>query len=915
MIWKWRPKIALTFAAWLGSLLALQAQPSAVQVRSASTQILETRPGNIITASLVVANRGTQPDEFDERLILPPGCEKVAPSEPSFRLDGPGQAVRILAIMVPANMPAGNAIIRYEVQGRRDPSALDRAELSLHVLPVDDLALSVAENTSTIVAGTNYPIHLTLTNHGNSTVAVTLKPRSSLGYAVHFSPASFRLEPGATRELQARTQTDDHLSRKASHAVTFDVTAITADGRTITTSQANVAEVVPVISGDRDIDHRIPLQFTSSALFESHAEPQMQLELSGAGSLDEAGRRQIDFLFRGPDIETTSFFGQRDEYGASYHDETWDVQLGDRIYELSPLTERHAFGRGAGLTYHQGGTAAGAFYLSTRYRQHNTEEIGAFIRRDVTQQLSFQTSFLRKWGGDPSEAWTLPQNIVSVEARFRASKALDLRAEYGVSRTDSGQTDSAYRVEARGELFDQLTYAVEHTRAGPNFQGYDNDTQTTYATLAMPINKRWRAHLSVDRYAGNLALNPERSTVVNRENSWFAGVNYQWKPTTELSLEWQHIKREDILKPAAYDFTEDSLRFGLGQQLGKVTMQSFVDLGTLDNRLTGEGGAFQRYNVFVSYQATPTQSYSAFATYGPSVFSGSEDRSLSAGASAHWQLRPNISANLSYARNQFDSETGHTQDQATANLRYRFSNHDEIALVGRVVHSDAEQGNESAMMVTFTRPFGLAVGRKTSIGSLRGRLRCDGTGVGKVILTAGDAYAVTDAAGEFEFPALKPGNCEVKVIPDSLGSQLTMTTPLPAKVRIRPGETSHLDLIAAPAASLTVRLVRYEFADGTALKTSGALRESGGVGAVDLEISNGRDTWRAQTDRNGTATFERLAAGPWKLRVSDDGLPSSHLLENADRTLTLGAGQAKTASVRLLPRRRTIQLLDSGKIR
>src|SRR6185436_13600930 len=136
--------------------------------------------------------------------------------------------------------------------------------------------------------------------------------------------------------------------------------------------------------------HYLPMQIRLMTLAETDHAPQFQMELSGAGSLDEAGKHRVDFLLRGPDVQNASLFGERDEYGASYHGEHWDVDLGDRVYSLSPLTEKHSLGRGAGVKWHGGATSAGVFYMTSRYRQHNTEELGAFVRQELTPEFSLQ---------------------------------------------------------------------------------------------------------------------------------------------------------------------------------------------------------------------------------------------------------------------------------------------------------------------------------------------------------------------------------------------------------------------------------------------------------------------------------------------------------------------------------------------
>ena len=137
----------------------------------------------------------------------------------------------------------------------------------------------------------------------------------------------------------------------------------------------------------------------------------------------------------------------------------------------------------------------------------NTGELGAFVRRDLTRDFSLQANFMRKTGGTLLAGKVLPQNMVTIESHLRRGKLLDLRLEAGGSRSDNGLTDSAYRVEARGELPGKLSYAIEHAHAGPDFQGYSSNIDTTYATIGKVITPRFRVHASANYYAGNPALN------------------------------------------------------------------------------------------------------------------------------------------------------------------------------------------------------------------------------------------------------------------------------------------------------------------------------------------------------------------------------------------------------------------------
>ena len=907
----------------ISGALALAQQPG-IEVRSPSAKLIETAPGRIVTASVVVVNRGSATDEIAERLTLPPGCQKVAPPDLPFRVEAGGQIVRVLAVLVPANMPAGRFELHYAAQSRRDPSSSGSVDLAIQVAPVDGLELVVEPRPDMVFAGDTYPVKLHVTNRGNSRISVQLAHRSSLGFAVSADAAGFALEAGATRDIVCSVKIRPTFAQHIRHAVTFDITATSASGKKLVASQASVVEVVPLVNGSRDPFHYLPMLVRTMILAETDHAVQFQMELSGAGSLDEAGKHRVDFLFRGPDVQNASLFGERDEYGASYHGEHWDVDIGDRTYSLSPLTEKHSLGRGAGVTWHDRGTAAGCFYMTSRYRQHNTEEIGAFVRQDITPEFTVQGNFLRKTGADTKTADVLPQNIFTLESHYHHKKLLDLSIEAGVSNSDSGVSDFAVRGEAHGELPGKLKYAIEYVHAGPDFHGYYSGTDTTYASLTKAITPQFRLHASLNHYSDNPAFNDVRSSVVNRENSWNAGVDYDLTKQTGLSLEWQHVNREDILKPAAYDFTSDAVRLGVSHDFGKLKLQSVLEIGTLDNTLIGANSAFQRYSLTASWHPNARQIYTLFGSYGPSAFSGSSDKSLGVGVSARWQLRDDLAANVSYGRNQFDGLTGNQQDQALASIRYDFKDKRSLSLVGRWSHTvskaaGSSANDEAAVILTYSIPFNQAVSRKSSIGILQGRL-CDASkgpdsGIARVVLQIGEQFAVTDEKGRFEFPALKPGACELKVVQDSLGPRLAMATPLPMKIRIRPADTVNVELAANPACSVAVCVKRYAFAGGNALAGSGALSEAGGEEGVTIELGNGREKWRAQTDRSGTATFDRLPAGQWTLRVASSDLPPLHTFENPAQTLTLRTGDSRKIALRVLPQRRTLRLLDHGTIR
>ena len=66
------------------------------------------------------------------------------------------------------------------------------------------------------------------------------------------------------------------------------------------------------------------------------------------------------------------------------------------------------------------------------------------------------------------------------------------------------------------------------------------------------------------------------------------------------------------------------------------------------------------------------------------------------------------------------------------------------------------------------------------------------------------------------------------------------------------------------------------------------------------------------TDRKGRFSFDDVRPGQWTLAVHADNLPEYHYLEKDTFEIELAPGDKKELLVRVLPRKRTIQVIEEG---
>jgi hypothetical protein len=93
------------------------------------------------------------------------------------------------------------------------------------------------------------------------------------------------------------------------------------------------------------------------------------------------------------------------------------------------------------------------------------------------------------------------------------------------------------------------------------------------------------------------------------------------------------------------------------------------------------------------------------------------------------------------------------------------------------------------------------------------------------------------------------------------------------------------------------------------------LHDAGGFAGGLVEISNGTEVFRQQTDRRGVVSFSHLRPGKWAFKVYENNLPEFHYVEKPETRIELRAGQSVEIATKVLPRPRSFEMIDQGEIR
>jgi hypothetical protein len=892
--------------------------------------IIEIEPGGTVRASVLVSNHSSREEEFLEDVKLPSDWRVVTPQDPSLTLGAKEQEVRLLVFRVPSSCSAGRYEVTYSVTSKSDYSAMSVAAFSVVVSEEGNLQIVVVDSPEAVIAGEPYEASFTLVNNGNSKARVGLNAKAAPDQAVEIEPSTATFGPGESLALNLGVKTDSRLRQRTRYVITVEAHALDGTAGFASTEKTVWFDAIPRVTGEADVYHRLASEIRLIGRVEE-GKGSFQSEFSGCGSLDETGTKKVGFLLRGPDTQDVGRFGRRDEFWAYYRDDLLSVAIGDRVYSLSPLTQRFFYGRGAELSVHPRNVALGGLYLETRWGEPKERRIGSYLGYSFGDKLRLKGNILLKRDGSGSEQEWGKDWIYSIDAEVRPYRTMSLGLEYGLSYTGDGNRvrGDAYRIESRGQVLNWMKYSFEKVHAGPDYSGYYRDSDQSFSSFAFPIYRRLTGDISYQSSESN--LDPDSiDTDACSGSDLRAAVYYHFTRSTQASFEYGNSRTRDRILPASYDFTEETLRLGVGRTLPGFSVFGYVETGRLEDRLVpSEATAIERYNLSACLRPSDGQTYTLYGRIGNGRFGESPERERSAGISARWCLGNHADFNIDYMLSRTDGPHRRTRDDVFSTATCTLPNGHCLSLRG-FFGQGCDENDDVSVSLAYGIRHGIPVGRKTGTGSLKGRVY-DGEHAGKqplpnVILVLNGASAVTRENGEFIFPAIKPGSYLLQIDQGSIGANRTAAQKLPIAVEMVGGKTAELEIAVVTAASIVGKValsaletgnnpLALDAGAGYAAAVQGGLAGEGGVAGIQIQISDGNETLQQATDQNGAFRFDHIRPGKWILEVHERNLPEFYHPETRELEIDLKPGEEKQVPVRVLPVVRRVRIIDKGEIK
>ncbi len=901
-----------------------------VELRPTGEELVSTEPGMTITSIFRVTNTADQSQQFVMKPVLPDGWTMITAAFP-FQLDGYESDTRIISFVVPEGAQAGKYGIDVTVRGVTDPTATDTSTIYVDVVSTAKLDVRVVSAPRFVVAGEKYTAVFMVTNTSNSEQKISLSYESAQNFPYTADKAELILKAGESSDVTITVVTQKDIRSNFKHSF-FVKAAIEAKGIQIKAEAASYVEVIPTYISGESRYKTVPASISalySGGMDDEVNESAYQFQLTSRGSLDPEQTRQFELSLKGPDmydqIKTNRlFYATHDEYILKYTAPKYKITLGDNSYSLSQLTENSFYSRGAGLDLFFGKLSLGGYYSQSRWQTPQENEAGAYVDYQITDRFKLGLNFLSK------EEGLGYKKMASIDGQFNIVDRTGFELEYSMGQRED-EKDSAFYVNFSSYSKWLAAYA-KYTYSGPDFPGTYNDQDSITANVSVPVSAKLSINANARQDRRNLDKNPLKgSATIDR--FYELGLNYRFVTNTNVSLDARYETNKDDMPFPTSDYNQKTGIITIAQLLGPFTMNLSAEAGREDDKLNENESSVDKISFSASYL---TQAKNSFGLYfyhdNNRDDNGNARKGFTYGASCSYRISEQNSFDIKLEDQKIlESSTG-SRDTYNVAFNLNLLKVHRITIQGRMTeYAETSSQDEKAFMVQYTQVFNMPVGKKDTIGGVKGHIydKETGKGIKGAFIVLDGMTTIADSRGNFRFDSVRTGEHYLDVDMSTVASGRIPIEKMPIKVDVLGGDMSHVEIGITRAVSVSGKVVVYKY-EASQLTTPGETSDEyslGGAGETGvqggstnliaayplanaiIEIKGEKEIKYGVTRPDGSFDFEDLRPGKWTLSVMEDSLPQYHYPEKTDIEYDLAPGDKETAEIRILPRKRTIRMI------
>lgn len=872
------------------------------------TLVRRAEAGERLTVVFPIRNSSVRPRRLETAPLLPP----------SWRLLSGGGPVELAAgttgtVFVQVHVPGAAAPGEYEIGlGIREPGGSRDPEVhTIRVRVATRHAIEVValDAPRLALAGSGYTARFIVRNRGNARARVHVEALEHAGYVATPEWRDAELEAGAAREVTVGVQTSADRPRVLRHLVELHARAARTDRADSAAAVAAASTSVLVIPPN-DVHggarfHELPLEarvLVTPGYGRGGQGTLVTGELSGSGPVADGSATRATFRVRASHDDVN---GRRpdDEYMIAIDHQRAGIRIGDGVYRLSTLTEPGRPGLGTAVRAQVGDLGVHAIAARNRHLEGAPLVVGAGASYRVGAFASAGANVLRRTGADAAtigglhlQSHALPLANADVEIAQDAGAA----AARAISASLSGANE-------------RLSYALQHLDvplAYPSvFAGMQSDAATAALRLVGPL----RVHASATSQRTSRPTGPWQhgaGTVRSMEVGLGLG--------NSLTIAHSRTRVAHDTTTGAADGAESMFRVHLRGAVGPLTVSANALAGRVE-RQEGPSTASE-LAAQASLRIGGRASLAGSVQHTTGARWNTRAAQVVSTATVRAMLSPisNLAIDLGASASRRRAPVHHDFLAIDGAVRYRTPFGHTVSLAARTQSSGTLGALvQPVFQLGYAVPLGIPVGQSRQGSRMVGRIYDSETGKGipNAVVVVGEQMALTDAEGRLAMNGLPAGAHQVQLqLPGAVSDRVPLqSTPL--LVATAPGPPVRVEIPMVRAARITGTVRRL--APPSEAQWDGAratLSDVASMPGLVVTLSRDGEVQRRVTDADGVFDAVGLRPGQWTIAVDPADLPAHHYLDTPTQTVELSPGQQVATDFRVLPRKRTVVMIDQAVV-
>ena len=419
---------------------------------------IEVNPGEVIYLSALACNQNDSLFQGNVNIAHPDQWTCFPSGKVDLSLEPAETKVLIYGIKVPQNALAGEHAITVCLENYPDC----KKSVVVIVKPKVEITGAVDGLCEAFNVNQMTPLHIRYSNNGNIAIKALIVAQSQPECPVEFTSEPFEIPPNETCDIPILIRPEASQEEYSQFLLIKLVDAAT--GEQLYQNPMTLKFVLPGTSKDNRYE-RIPAYFKVLA-FGDRYKSLLAAEFAGEGLIDPEKERYLDFFFRVPTESNRVIYNIDERLYASLYDPEWDIRVGDTIYELSPLTQRFRYGRGAGINHYGEEWETGIHYTqNTLHCQQEARELCSYIQYNSCHNFSLSANYLHR----VQECFPT-SNILTLRSIVDFPKNFTTEFEVGKNFVHKREVETwAYRFETHGRLWENSWLSLEKAYAGSQF--------------------------------------------------------------------------------------------------------------------------------------------------------------------------------------------------------------------------------------------------------------------------------------------------------------------------------------------------------------------------------------------------------------------------------------------------------------